>query len=199
MRVFNNICKPDNYAEEGMMKRRLALPVVVCAIVFWGGPHVTAPLYPEPIEPTRTLQGGANQPGLLSVYSEPPAIDLWVDGKKMGKTPVTSIQLQPGEHLLRLGDSEQKISITSGRSSTYSWFKGALIEVADPSDKSSSPPRDYWRWFPVCSPLQLFPSMVWASISNQPLWGGVEQETNHSGNQRSAADPHSIHLCPFVL
>ena len=141
MRVFNNIRNPDYYGEEGMMKRRLTLPALVCAIVFLGGLHVAAPLYSEPIEPTRTLQGGANQPGLLSVYSEPPTIDLWVDGKKMGKTPVTSIQLPPGEHILRLGDSEQKISITSGRSSTYSWFKGALIEVADPSDKSSEPTK----------------------------------------------------------
>jgi hypothetical protein len=124
-----------------MMKRRLTLPAVVCAIVFLGGLHVAAPLYSEPIEPTRTLQGGANQPGLLSVYSEPPTIDLWVDGKKMGKTPVTSIQLPPGEHLLRLGDSEQKISITSGKPSTYSWFKGALIEVVDPTNKPSEPTK----------------------------------------------------------
>ena len=41
--------------------------------------------------------------------------------------------------------------------------------------------------FPVCSPLQLFPSMVWASGSNQLLWGRVEQETNYRANQRSTA------------
>jgi hypothetical protein len=116
------------------MMRRLSLPSLVSAVMVIGGFLQIASLNAELIEPTRTLQGTLHQPGLLSVYSEPPGLDVWVDGKSTGKTPLISFQLPAGEHLLRLGDTELKISIAPEKAAAYSWFKGTLIEVAEPSE-----------------------------------------------------------------
>ena len=118
------------------MMRRLSLPPLICAVIIFTGFPNMAPLHSELIEPTRTLQDATNQPGLLSVFSEPPGLELWVDGKQAGKTPLISAPVLPGEHLLRLSDTERKINITSGKATIYSWFKGSLIEVPDPSEKS---------------------------------------------------------------
>lgn len=93
----------------------------------------------ELIEPTRTEYGSVDQPGVLNVYSEPPGLEIFIDGKLIGKTPVKSVRLSAGEHQLRIGDTERKVNIASGKNAVYSWFKGAMIEVAEPSETPGAP------------------------------------------------------------
>ena len=40
------------------------------------------------IEPTRTLEGTSDQSAKLSVFSEPPGLQVTLDGAAIGKTPV---------------------------------------------------------------------------------------------------------------
>jgi serine/threonine protein kinase len=57
-----------------------------------------APPTPEPTKPTTTTgsTGGGDQAGLV-IVTTPPGLDILIDGKSQGKSPVTVV-LAPGEH-----------------------------------------------------------------------------------------------------
>jgi hypothetical protein len=90
----------------------------------------TAGLHAQLIEPTRSLTKDASDGmGLLNVLSEPPGIEVKVDGKVIGKTPVFSARFAPGPHVLRIKDSETDIHLVTGKTFAISWFKGSFIEI----------------------------------------------------------------------
>ena len=47
----------------------------------------------ELIKPTRTLQSSEKIPGRLSVFSEPPGLDVFLDQSNIGKTPILSMEV----------------------------------------------------------------------------------------------------------
>jgi hypothetical protein len=81
------------------------------------------------IEPTRTLSRPAESPGLLSVFSEPPELDVTIDGTRVGKTPVVNQKVEPGLHAVGVQDDETEIYVKPGKSMRLSWFKGAFVEI----------------------------------------------------------------------
>jgi len=81
------------------------------------------------IEPTRSLQGTSEAAGQLNVLSEPPGIEVQLDGRVIGKTPIFSIKLPAGAHVLRIRDSETGIQIEPGRTAAITWFKGAFMAI----------------------------------------------------------------------
>jgi hypothetical protein len=81
------------------------------------------------IEPTRTLSSPTENTGRLSVFSEPPGLDVDMDGASIGKTPVVDLKVAPGRHVIRLYDVETEIDAEPGKSIKLSWFKGAFITI----------------------------------------------------------------------
>jgi hypothetical protein len=81
------------------------------------------------IEPSRTLSSPAESAGELSVFSEPPELDINMDGTQIGKTPVVGQKVEPGIHVIRIKDSETEIYVERGKLTKLSWFKGAFIEI----------------------------------------------------------------------
>jgi hypothetical protein len=81
------------------------------------------------IEPTRTLSGMGHNVGKLSVSSEPPRLDVKMDGTVIGETPVELQAVEPGIHVIRVKASEIEIYVKPGKSVKLSWFKGAFIEI----------------------------------------------------------------------
>ena len=57
----------------------------------------------ELIAPTRTLEGRVQFPGRLSVVSEPPELEVFLDGSSIGKTPIWLKEVKVGSHALRIG------------------------------------------------------------------------------------------------
>ena len=104
----------------------------VCCSFFTVGVHA------QLIEPTRSLQGAAEEKGLLKVLSEPPGLEVHVDGRLLGETPIFSARLPSGAHVLRIQDAEIDICLASGRTTAISWFKGRFIEIPE---KAKSPPE----------------------------------------------------------
>ena len=92
----------------------------------------------ELVQPTRTLDGGENQTGQLSVFSEPPKMDVYLDGKKIGITPVFSQVVSSGSHLLQVGEAEKELYILSDKLQQFSVYKGRIIEIPG---KSNQPER----------------------------------------------------------
>jgi len=94
-------------------------------------------VFAELIEPSRMLEGQQKPMGRRSVFSEPPALDVLLDGVEIGKTPVISKEVTSGVHILRVKDTEKEITILSGKSLQLSLFKDSLIEI--PEKKAEAP------------------------------------------------------------
>jgi PEGA domain len=91
------------------------------------------------IEPTRTLQTASDDLGTLNVFSEPPNLEIWLDGKVVGKTPLTAVELSSGTHVLRIEGSEAKIFISARKATSLSWFKGSFIEILEKTKSAGEP------------------------------------------------------------
>lgn len=124
------------------------------------------------IEPTRTLNGPIEKAGELSVFSEPPQLEVKLDGTQIGETPVVDKKVAPCMHVIRVRDSETGIYVAPGKSTKLSWLKGVFIEIPvaikearkqqseekkeipqikmseQPDKKKEKPDPLYWPWNP---------------------------------------------------
>jgi hypothetical protein len=91
----------------------------------------TAGLHAQLLEPTRSLQDASGGTGLLNVLSEPTGMEVQVDGRVIGKTPVFSARFPAGVHMLRIKDSGTDIHLAAGKTFAISWFKGSFIEIPE--------------------------------------------------------------------
>ena len=88
----------------------------------------------ELIEPTRVLDGQGGPHGRLSVFSEPPEIEVLYDGTKTWTTPVINAMVEPGTHTLRVENSEIEFYLAPGKSMRFSYFKGKFVTIPEDSD-----------------------------------------------------------------
>jgi hypothetical protein len=93
----------------------------------------------ELIAPTRTLEGQNDQQGRLSVFSEPPELEVTLDGTEIGKTPVVARQVEPGIHILKVKNSETEIFVESGKEHQISWHNGSFIEIPAKKETPQQP------------------------------------------------------------
>lgn len=93
------------------------------------------------IEPTRTLKSQGEPMGKLTVLSEPPELDVVLDGAEIGKTPVISMEVKAGDHELRINDTKKNIFILPGASLQLSLYKGSLIEIPGKKLASTQQPQ----------------------------------------------------------
>ena len=98
-------------------------------------------VFAELIEPSRTLEGQQKPMGRLSVFSEPPELDVLLDSVEIGKTPVISKEVTSGVHILRVKDTEKEITILSGKSLQLSLFKDSLIEIPEKKAEALTQPK----------------------------------------------------------
>jgi len=91
----------------------------------------SAGLQAQLIGPTRSLEGAPDEAGLLNVLSEPPGIEVQVDGRLIGKTPIFSARFPAGLHVLRIKDSETDIHLVAAKTVAVSWFKGSFIAIPE--------------------------------------------------------------------
>jgi len=101
------------------------------------------PLYvfAELIEPTRTLDSSEKTYGKISVFSEPPDLEVYLDDTKIGKTPLILKEVTSGIHILRVKYAEKEIIILSGKSLQLSLFKDSLIEIPEKKAKAPTQPK----------------------------------------------------------
>ena len=93
----------------------------------------------ELIEPTRKLEDPQKAIGYLSVYSDPPGLTVFLDKKKIGKTPIFSKEVKSGLHQLRVEDAKRQVRIPSGESIEFSMHKGLLIEREKKKEEPTAP------------------------------------------------------------
>jgi len=95
----------------------------------------------ELIEPTRTLKGENVKPGKLFVFSEPPGLAINLDGKAVGKIPVSLESIPQGTHVLRVKNEETTIIMAPGEIRRLSFFKGRFVEVPVEEESTDKQPK----------------------------------------------------------
>ncbi|MGH7252951.1 MAG: PEGA domain-containing protein [Nitrospiraceae bacterium] len=83
----------------------------------------------ELIPPTRTLEGRVELPGSLTVVSEPPDLDVSLDGSSIGRTPVWFKEVKPGPHTVRIGQEKTEVHVQPGKKMALSFFKDSFIDI----------------------------------------------------------------------
>jgi len=102
-------------------------------------------IFAELIAPTRKLDSQQTLTGLLSVFSEPPELDVLLDGVNIGKTPVILKEVTSGAHTLRVKGTEKEIIVPPGKSLQLSFFKDVLIEIPEKKPHEATQPKSEER------------------------------------------------------
>ena len=126
MRIMDTV-RVSTYSGRQKMKIKLNL-MIFFVFVYVSLMIQSLPVFAELIEPSRTLGSSQKTSGKISVFSEPPDLDVYLDDSKIGKTPVISKEVTPGVHILRIKDTEKEITILSRKSLQLSLFKDSLIK-----------------------------------------------------------------------
>ena len=79
------------------------------------------------IAPTQTLQGKAQEQGRLTVFSEPPRLQVFLDGKNAGNTPLWLTDVKAGWHTVRIKEKETRIYLGPRKALKIGLFKDSLI------------------------------------------------------------------------
>jgi hypothetical protein len=93
------------------------------------------------IAPTRTLQVGAEERGRLTVFSEPPKLEVFLDGKKAGETPLWLSEVKAGWHTLRIEEKETRVYLGAEKSLEVGLFKGSFITLPEKKKEQKKPQR----------------------------------------------------------
>ncbi len=109
------------------MTTRTIFGAVIAAILFVASWSSAKDL----IEPTRTLEGGEKQTGRISIFSEPPEMAVFVDGKKVGVTPLINYSLDGGTHVVSIEQDKTEVYVTADKPIRLAYFKGQFIEVPE--------------------------------------------------------------------
>ena len=95
----------------------------------------------ELIAPTRTLQHTGKPAGKLTILSEPPGLDVFLDGTIIGKTPVWSKKLDWGPHSLRVKSSETTVYVKPNKTVQITVFRGSFIDISKQEKNAVEPTR----------------------------------------------------------
>ena len=95
----------------------------------------------ELIAPTRTLGGGHEGVGRLTIFSEPPELDVFLDGSKAGQTPLWLTGVRAGKHLIRIKDAVTEVDLKSGTYLKIGLFKGHLITLPGEEEEMRGPQK----------------------------------------------------------
>ncbi len=125
------------------MKTINNLPVITFFFFCMMLSAITASFAGDLLEPTRTLQEPGKSWGDLTIFSEPPQLDVYLDGAKIGNTPLWLRQIETGVHTVRIGDAETSVLVEKDEGVRIGLFKGSFVKSAAPEKQKPklAPPR----------------------------------------------------------
>lgn len=141
---------------------------------------ISTGLKAELIEPTRTLSKTPDDPGQLTVFSEPPGLGVKIDGTPVGQTPLRIQEVAPGTHRLQIRNSVTEIDLEPGMTFHVSLFRNKFIkfqvEKKETGQTSETHPSQKTEtWSPEPSPEQ-----VKTKEQNRKAWERWVQFVNGS-------------------
>ena len=113
-----------------------ALSVFFCCIALSA---ITFSFGAELIEPTRTLQEPGKSWGGLTVFSEPPQLEVYLDGERVGRTPLWLREVETGPHTLKIASAETSVHVEKGKRVKIGLFKGTLVTGSEQEKEKPRP------------------------------------------------------------
>ena len=95
----------------------------------------------ELIKPTRALDSSGEKLGKLSVFSEPPGLEVTLEGRIIGKTPLFLDEVKPGSHRLRVKNFKTDITIEPGKTLQISLYKDKFVLIPATDKKPPKQPE----------------------------------------------------------
>jgi PEGA domain len=90
----------------------------------------------ELIEPSRTLQEAGKTWGGLTIFSEPPQLDVYLDGEKVGQTPLWLRKVETGLHRIKIGPAETSVRIEKDKKIKLGLLKGSFVISSEPAKET---------------------------------------------------------------
>jgi len=90
----------------------------------------------ELIEPTRTLQEAEKTWGGLTIFSEPPQLEIYLDGEKVGQTPLWLRKVERGLHSIKIGHAQTSVRIEKDKRLKVGLFKGSFVISSEPAKET---------------------------------------------------------------
>jgi hypothetical protein len=79
----------------------------------------------------------------LTVFSEPPELSVYLDGKKIGTTPVWEEKVTPGPHVLSILDDSKSIRVEADKILKIGLFNGKFVTFPHEEKRTvQSPPPE---------------------------------------------------------
>jgi hypothetical protein len=103
----------------------LMLSVFLCVFELFA----LLPAWAQLIEPTRSLNQEPEPKSRLTVLSEPPGLEVILDGTEIGTTPIFGLEVDAGTHVVRIENKKASIKIAAGKNFQIVLFKGSFVEV----------------------------------------------------------------------
>jgi len=119
--------------------KKMSAPMLFLAGFFAISVFNLAALQAELIEPTRSLKTAGEEPGRLTVFSEPPGLNVKLDKASVGQTPMRIEGVGPGTHQLQVGESTTEIDIEPGQTFHISLFKNRFIQFQLAKKEAAQP------------------------------------------------------------
>ena len=116
--------------------------ILLCICLIFLSSMVTLAESGELIQPTRTLQSPEKMTGKISVFSEPPGLDVFLNHSKIGKTPVIAMEVKVGTYSLEVHNAKTQIYVMPGKSIRLSLFKSQFIIVKEPKIEKIQTPKE---------------------------------------------------------
>lgn len=92
------------------------------------------------IAPTRTLEGRAEGLASLTVFSEPPKLQVFLDGKKVGETPLWLTEVKAGWHTVKIKSKSTRVYLDPRKTLKVGLFRGAFITFPEKKKEQEKPP-----------------------------------------------------------
>ena len=81
----------------------------------------------ELIEATRTPTEPGKAWGGLTIFSEPPQIEIYLDGEKVGLTPLWMREVETGPHTIKIGHAQTTVRVDKDQRLKVGLFKGSFV------------------------------------------------------------------------
>ena len=90
----------------------------------------------ELIEPTRTLQEAGKTWGGLTIFSEPPQLEIYLDGEKVGQTPLWLRKVETGLHTIKIGHAQTSVRIETDKRLKVGLLNGSFVISSEPAKET---------------------------------------------------------------
>ena len=136
---------------------------------------------PEQASPVVEPQSSAAATmGYLTVTSSPKGATIYVDGKKVGKTPLNRQELKPGSHKVKVEYSgyepdEKTMKVTAGEEAKWTPTLAKKEEPKpEPTASTSSTTTAPVQAAPASQPEEPVDNTIYTVVENQPVFPGGE-------------------------